>query len=72
MEYFDDYQVEVFVDDFDSLDKAIRRFTKKVKESDIFEVCSYGRVYEKPSDKKRRKKREMDYAFKKKSRDKNT
>lgn len=65
MEYFDECNVEVFVDDYDSLDKAIKKFTKKVKEDGILEQCWEARVYEKPSDRKRRKRKEAKYNQKK-------
>lgn len=65
MEYFDTCNVEVFVDDYDSLEKAIKKFTKKVKEDGILEDCWEARVYEKPSDYKRRKKKEAKYNRKK-------
>lgn len=68
LDYFDDCNVEVFVEDYDSLERAINKFTKKMKEGEFLEEYISRMVYEKPSDRKRRKLKDSKYRVNKERR----
>lgn len=57
--------LEVVKKDGESEERLIRRFMKKFKASDIIDLCRRHMVYEKPSDKRKRKKKHRDYIIQK-------
>ena len=60
--------MEVTVQDNESLDRALRRFKRKVQRSGLYSELRKRRFYEKPSERRKRKQREAEKRRRKKSR----
>ena len=60
-DYFICGHVEVLVGRNEDPNRAIKRFMRKVKKSGILEECRSRMYFEKPSDKKRRKRAKSKY-----------
>lgn len=59
MNYNDNYRpLEVVLNPGESIERAIKKLSKKIKKEGILDIVKSKRAYEKPSEKRRRKKKE--------------